>query len=135
MRLAAGAARGAGFFRLLTMVPTATEWLGYAAAGLVLATFSARSLTTLRSVAIASNLMFIAYAASADLLPVLILHAMLLPLNGMRLLEALRLQPQSALAPTARACRASRGQRRQARRRDRRRPAWQQPRAAGGAPR
>jgi hypothetical protein len=40
-------------------------------------------------VAIASNLMFIAYAFSAHLLPVLVLHALLLPLNARRLREAL----------------------------------------------
>lgn len=65
-----------------------TELLGYAAAGLVLATFSVRSITALRSVAIASNLMFIAYAAAEGLPPVLALHALLLPLNVWRLCEA-----------------------------------------------
>jgi len=62
-----------------------SDLLGYAAAGLVLVTFSVRSLNALRSVAIASNLMFIAYAATAHLMPVLILHALLLPLNVWRL--------------------------------------------------
>jgi hypothetical protein len=66
-----------------------TELLGYAAAGLVVATFSARSITTLRALAIASNLLFIAYAASAGLLPVLLLHAVLLPLNVIRLRQAM----------------------------------------------
>jgi hypothetical protein len=65
-----------------------TELLGYAAAALVLATFSVRSIVALRSVAIASNLLFIAYAACAHLLPVLALHALLLPLNMWRLREA-----------------------------------------------
>lgn len=62
-----------------------SEVLGYAAAGLVFVTFSMRSLNALRSVAIASNLMFIAYAVTAHLMPVLILHALLLPLNVWRL--------------------------------------------------
>ena len=66
-----------------------TELLGYAAAGLVLATFSARSITALRSLAIASNLLFIAYAACAHLLPVLVLHVLLLPINLTRLCQAL----------------------------------------------
>ena len=48
-----------------------TEMMGYAAAALVLATFSVRDIVTLRCLAIASNLMFIAYAASAALPPVL----------------------------------------------------------------
>jgi CRP/FNR family cyclic AMP-dependent transcriptional regulator len=66
-----------------------TDLVGYAAAGLVLATFSARSLIVLRVLAIASNVMFIAYAASAQLLPVLILHALLVPINLLRLCQAL----------------------------------------------
>ena len=66
-----------------------TDLLGYAAAGLVLATFSARSLATLRALAIVSNLLFIAYAACAGLPPVLVLHALLLPLNAIRLRQAL----------------------------------------------
>ncbi|MBC8058414.1 MAG: hypothetical protein H7Y61_17730, partial [Rhizobiales bacterium] len=49
-----------------------TEALGYIAAALVLGTFASRSLVTLRSVAIASNVMFIAYAACAALPPVLV---------------------------------------------------------------
>ena len=66
-----------------------TEALGYAAAGLVLAAFSVRSITALRALAITSNLLFIAYAWSATLPPVLILHALLLPLNVLRLWEAM----------------------------------------------
>ena len=72
------------------------QLLGYAAAGLVLATFSARSITTLRSLAIASNLLFIAYAAFAHLLPVLVLHALLLPLNLLRLRQALAIPERCA---------------------------------------
>jgi hypothetical protein len=64
------------------------ELMGYTAAGLVLATFSVRSMTALRTFAIAGNLMFICYAAFAHLLPVLVLHAVLLPLNLWRLREA-----------------------------------------------
>ena len=67
-----------------------TDALGYAAAGLVLATFSVRSITRLRALAIASNLLFMAYAWCVDLPPVLVLHALLLPLNVIRLRQALR---------------------------------------------
>jgi hypothetical protein len=42
-------------------------------------------LIALRSIAIASNLTFIAYASVAHLLPVLVLHAALLPINLWRL--------------------------------------------------
>ena len=78
------------------MDPSLTDILRYAAAGLVLATFSFRSITALRSVAIASNLLFIAYAAFASLLPVLVLHAVLLPLNLLRLRQALALPERCA---------------------------------------
>lgn len=65
------------------------EILGYLACALVLLTFSMRALAPLRAVAIASNLVFIAYAVSAQLMPVLVLHALLLPLNAIRLWQAL----------------------------------------------
>lgn len=64
------------------------DLLGYAASMLVLVTFSARSITTLRIVAMASNLMFIAYALAASLPPVLLLHMLLLPLNAWRLWQS-----------------------------------------------
>jgi hypothetical protein len=70
----------------------AADLLGYLAAGLVLVTFSARSITALRSMAIASNVMFIAYALVAQLPPVLILHVLLLPLNAWRLWQAFALR-------------------------------------------
>lgn len=70
----------------------ASDLLGYCAAGLVLITFLAQSITTLRSLAIASNVMFIAYALIAWLPPVLVLHALLLPLNAWRLWQASRSQ-------------------------------------------
>ena len=70
-----------------------SDLLGYAAAGLVLVAFSLRSITALRSAAIASNVMFIAYAATAHLMPVLILHGLLLPLNFWRLRQDLTSNP------------------------------------------
>jgi len=78
--------------RKFIMIPdiATPDLLGYAAAGLVLITFLAQSITTLRSLAIASNLMFIAYALVASLPPVLVLHALLLPLNAWRLWQAHR---------------------------------------------
>ncbi|RYY67897.1 MAG: hypothetical protein EOO24_52870 [Comamonadaceae bacterium] len=69
------------------------DFVGYGAAALVLATFSLRSMTALRAMAIVSNLLFIAYASLADLAPVLVLHALLLPLNLVRLWQLLRLAP------------------------------------------
>jgi hypothetical protein len=58
---------------------------GYLAAGLVLATFCTRSMGKLRSIALASNVAFITYGCLANLTPVLILHAILLPVNVYRL--------------------------------------------------
>lgn len=68
---------------------TAVDSLGYLAAGLVLATFCARSMVLLRMLAIASNGAFIAYGLSARLWPIVLLHAVMLPLNLVRLREAL----------------------------------------------
>ena len=66
------------------------DMLGYAASLLVLATFCMRGMVSLRVLAIASNLAFIAYAALAGIHPVLLLHALLLPMNVWRLIEALQ---------------------------------------------
>jgi CRP/FNR family transcriptional regulator, cyclic AMP receptor protein len=66
--------------------------LGYLASLLVLATFSMRGMVALRALAIASNLAFIGYAALAQIYPVLLLHALLLPVNLSRLSQALRAQ-------------------------------------------
>jgi hypothetical protein len=63
----------------------ATEPIGYLASTLVLATFCMRHMLALRVVAIASNLAFIGYAALTGLHPVLLLHALLLPINVWRL--------------------------------------------------
>jgi len=65
-----------------------SDVLGYSAAGLVLVTFLAQSITVLRAIAIASNVMFIGYALVAWLPPVLVLHALLLPINAWRLWQA-----------------------------------------------
>jgi CRP/FNR family cyclic AMP-dependent transcriptional regulator len=51
--------------------------VGYIASAVVLATFSMRSMQSLRMIAIASNLAFITYAVVADLRPILILHGIL----------------------------------------------------------
>ncbi len=65
-----------------------TSFVGYVAAALVLATFCARKMVPLRSLAIASNVAFIAYAISAHLWPILSLHGVMLPLNIWRLRQA-----------------------------------------------
>jgi hypothetical protein len=66
------------------------ETLGYLASGLVLLTFLMKTMTWLRMIAIVSNVAFILYAWAFGLTPILILHAILLPLNIGRLLEIRR---------------------------------------------
>jgi len=77
-------------------LPSAPDLLGYAAALLVFMAFSLRSITGLRAMAIASNLMFIAYGWCAGLGPVLMLHLALLPMNAWRLWQCLRAEPVPA---------------------------------------
>lgn len=76
---------------------TAIDSVGYVAAGLVLATFCARTMLSLRSLAIASNFAFISYGFSAHLWPILLLHAVMLPLNVTRWRAA-----RGSAAPAAR---------------------------------
>jgi hypothetical protein len=65
-----------------------SDALGWIAAGLTVATFSCVQPVALRLCALAANVAFIAYGASAGLWPVLALHAALMPINLMRLLQA-----------------------------------------------
>ena len=67
-----------------------SEISGYVASTLVLLTFVAKDMRLLRTVAILSNLAFIAYGTIEWLPPVLFLHMVLLPLNAVRLAEVLR---------------------------------------------
>jgi hypothetical protein len=70
------------------------DWLGWAASALVLATFCMQGMVALRLTALASNVAFIAYGASAGIDPVLMLHVVLLPLNAWRLAQS---QPRPAV--------------------------------------
>jgi hypothetical protein len=69
--------------------------IGFLASALVLTTFGMKDMVSLRIVAICSNIAFIAYALVLSLPPILILHVMLLPLNGWRLTQALQDSPSS----------------------------------------
>ena len=62
--------------------------IGFVASALVLAAFGMKDMVNLRIVAICSNVAFIAYALVLNLPPVLVLHVILLPLNGWRLAQA-----------------------------------------------
>ncbi len=70
-----------------------TSDIGFIASALVLAAFGMKDMVNLRIVAICSNVAFIAYAVVLHLFPILILHVVLLPLNGWRLAEALQYSP------------------------------------------
>ncbi|HLG46999.1 MAG TPA: hypothetical protein VKY24_12225 [Reyranella sp.] len=67
-----------------------TDLFGYLASILVFGTFYMKRMVPLRLTAIASNIAFIAYAWVCGLTPILILHAMLLPLNLVRLVQQQR---------------------------------------------
>ena len=64
--------------------------IGFIASGLVLAAFGMKDMVNLRIAAICSNIAFITYALLLDLPPILILHVILLPLNGWRLMGLLK---------------------------------------------
>jgi CRP-like cAMP-binding protein len=69
------------------------DWVnvaGYFASLLVFGAFYMTAMIPLRAVAIASNIAFITYGFGRHLYPVLILHALLLPLNCLRLMQMRR---------------------------------------------
>lgn len=63
------------------------ELAGYAASVLVFLTFYMKTMIPLRVVGIVSNLAFMTYGYGGSLYPILILHAVLLPLNCLRLVQ------------------------------------------------
>jgi CRP-like cAMP-binding protein len=67
---------------------------GYLAAAFVFLTFYMKTMIPLRMIGICSNCMFILYGSLDSLYPVLVLHLILLPLNGLRLREMLLLTKQ-----------------------------------------
>ena len=69
---------------------TVWDGIGYLASGLVLLAFYMKAMVPLRIVALGSNLAFMAYGLGLGLKPVLVLHALLLPLNGLRLWQVVR---------------------------------------------
>jgi hypothetical protein len=67
------------------------DFLGYAAAVTVLATFCMRTMIPLRIIAIGSNVLFAAYGFLDHLYPVFLLHVALFPINAGRLIQIQRL--------------------------------------------
>jgi len=80
-----------GWFDALGRFVTPADAIGYAAAGLTIVTYSMRTMVPLRVVGIAANCLFIAYGYFAAVYPQLLLHAILLPINCIRLRQMLRL--------------------------------------------
>ena len=67
------------------------DLLGYAASAAVLATFCMSTMIPLRALALVSNVLFMAYGYFDHLYPVFILHALLFPVNALRLVQFQRL--------------------------------------------
>jgi hypothetical protein len=61
------------------------DFLGFAAALSVLASFSMSTILALRTLALLSNVLFIFYGLCAHIYPVLMLHIILLPVNAIKL--------------------------------------------------
>ena len=66
---------------------SASDLIGWIAAGATLLSFSMRSMIGLRLAAVAANICFIAYGSLSGLHPVLVLHVLLVPCNLYRLWE------------------------------------------------
>jgi hypothetical protein len=66
-----------------------TDLIGCLASGLVLLTFYMHDMAALRTTALCSNVVFIVYAASLELKPILLLHSILIPINLWWLMAAL----------------------------------------------
>jgi hypothetical protein len=66
------------------------DMIGYVASILVLLTFYMKDMVPLRISALFSNAAFIIYGGSLHLLPIVLLHGALVPVNICRLLAALR---------------------------------------------
>ncbi len=66
--------------------------VGFLASSLVVAAFCMKDILSLRAIALASNVAFLAYGLGLHLAPVWLLHAILLPVNCGRLWQAVRWQ-------------------------------------------
>jgi len=78
----------------MTLAELTAEFTGYLAAVLVFMTFYMKTMVPLRVIGLCSNCAFIVYGFLGGLYPVLVLHLILLPLNGLRLQQMLRLTRQ-----------------------------------------
>jgi hypothetical protein len=78
---------------------TLIDLFGYFACLFVFATFYSRDALRLRGFAILSNACFLVYGLGLDLLRVTLLHAVLLPMNAVRMVQALQGMRKSDSVP------------------------------------
>jgi CRP/FNR family cyclic AMP-dependent transcriptional regulator len=79
-----------------------SDGAGYLASALVVVAFCMKDIIPLRLTALGSNIAFLIYGLALGLTPVWLLHAVLLPVNGWRLWEAIaqyQRGPKLALEP------------------------------------
>ena len=88
------------------------EFTGYIASALVVLTFYMNDMRSLRVAAIFSNVAFLTYGISLGLGPVISLHAILLPLNAWKLVQAREKQAAARVLPQLASSRAAWGYRR-----------------------
>jgi hypothetical protein len=74
------------------------EALGWMGAAATFSAYSCRTMLPLRAVAVTANAAFISYGYLAGVVPMLVLHAALLPLNAVRLVQLLRLRRRARAA-------------------------------------
>jgi CRP/FNR family cyclic AMP-dependent transcriptional regulator len=74
----------------------AIDFAGYIASGLVLVTFYMKDMVSLRVAALCSNVAFLIYGMGLGLIPVVLLHGALIPMNVWRLVSALRVREVGA---------------------------------------
>lgn len=68
------------------------EILGYVSSGAVFATFWMKTMIPLRVIGISSNILFFFYGFYVGLVPIMVLHGFLFPLNSLRLYQAVCLR-------------------------------------------
>jgi CRP/FNR family transcriptional regulator, cyclic AMP receptor protein len=76
------------------------DLLGWLAALATLGCFASHDMLRLRILALVANAAFVAYGAQAGLLPVLVLHLVLAPVNAWRLWQLLRLSAPTSSPPS-----------------------------------
>jgi hypothetical protein len=81
------------------MIHFSPEIFGYVAGGLWLLTFYMEEMVPLRLIAILSSISWLVFGCLEHIYPVILVHAILLPLNAIRLRQALLLRPRREGVP------------------------------------